>query len=86
MSYKKYLRKDGTVTGWLESPQSDTDREVYMLSPLTRKYMSGEMLDHSRLGKLECVSCEKILNEDQCGEWGGPSFIGEFVSLEEGVQ
>ena len=76
---KKYLRKDGTLTGWIESPESDTDREVFTLSPLTRKYQPGEVLDHRRFGRMECVSCERLVNEDQCGDWGGPSFLGYFV-------
>jgi hypothetical protein len=78
MSYKQYLRNDGTLTSWLQSPESDTDREIYTLSPLRRKYKSGEMLNH-KLGKLECISCERIVNDDECGGWGGPSFIGNFV-------
>jgi hypothetical protein len=81
MSYKKYLRTDGTMTGWITEPESDTDREVYTLLPMRRAYKRGETIGHIKLGVIECVKCERLINEDQCGEWNGPSFIGEFVSV-----
>jgi hypothetical protein len=80
MNYKKYLKTDGTMTGWMTSPENDTDREIFTLAPLARRYVPGESMEHKKYGRLECVQCERIENDDQCGEWDGPSFLGHFVS------
>jgi hypothetical protein len=81
MNWNKYLRVDGTITEWREGPESSTDREVYCLLPLRRMWKRGEILDHKRLGRVECISCSRAENEDQCADWGGPSFIGEFCKV-----
>lgn len=80
--YKKYLRADGTKTGWLKEPENNTDRRLFTLGPLTRKFKCGETFNHANLGMLHCVTCTRVVNEDQCGEWDGPSFIGEFVAID----
>lgn len=77
--YKKYLRTDGTMTDWIISPENDTDREIFILSPLTRRYATDENVKHLKYGLIKCVKCELLENEDQCGDWDGPSFIGYFI-------
>lgn len=79
MAYSRYLRQDGSKTGWLEQPENETDKRIYSLSPLRRKYDVGETMEHRQLGVVECVSCERLINSDQCGNWTGPSYIAEFV-------
>lgn len=77
--YKKYLRVDGTITGWIPQPESATDREVLSLAPLARRYEPGETLAHVRYGLLTSIACSTLANDDQFGDWDGPSFIGQFV-------
>ena len=76
---KKYMREDGTITGWISSPENETDREIITLMPLRRKYSKGEIIPHKKLGSLECINCERLVNTDQIPDWGGPAFCGEFV-------
>jgi hypothetical protein len=79
MKWNQYLKADGTITNWREEPDSATDREIFSLSPLRRCWMVGEKMEHRSLGMIECIRCERVENEDQDGEWDGPSFIGDFV-------
>ncbi|MDD5510935.1 MAG: hypothetical protein PHI12_08995 [Dehalococcoidales bacterium] len=84
MDYNSYLRVDGTIRkGWTDEPAAATDRRLYNMGPLRRRYAVGERLQHRRLGTLICVACKRLVNEDQCADWGGPSFGGDFVHAED---